>query len=63
MRNYLLCLGLIGCLGMQNTAFAAPVGGAASLIAAPEPSRTIENVDYYHHHHHHHHRHYHHHHP
>jgi hypothetical protein len=50
MRKCLFCLGLIGYLGMQNTAFAAPVGVAASLIARPGPSGTIEKVYYYHHH-------------
>ena len=50
MRRYLFSLGLIGCLGMQNMAFAAPVGVATSLIARSEASRTIENVYYYRHH-------------
>jgi len=61
MLKYLFCLGLIGCLGIQSAAFAAPVGGTATSIAAPQSSRTIQKVDdyYYHRHHHHHHHHHH----
>jgi hypothetical protein len=50
MHKLVVCLGLVGCLGLQNAAFATADALAASLIAAPEPSRTIENVYYYHHH-------------
>lgn len=51
MRKYLFCLGLVGCLSMQNTAFSAPVAVMASSITTSELSGVIENVYYYHHHH------------
>jgi hypothetical protein len=49
MHKWVFCLGLIGYLGTQSTAFAAPDAVATSLGGAPKPSRTIENVYYYHH--------------
>jgi len=59
MLKYLFfCLGLIGCLGMQNAAFSAPLGGTAP--SSVKASHSVKHVDDYHHHRHH--RRYHHHH-